>query len=295
MRVASSYINYTYDETKAYNNSKGKLVVDAQCKCGRCTNGVYVCRVENGVPVPHPAFGGICLECGGTGVIYKTIRLYTDEEFEKMEKANQRRQEKTKAERDAKIEAEYANNRKEWLITNGFNEEEKTYIYFPSDSYDVKDNLKQAGFRFNSSLLWHIAEPPAGYEDKLIVVTLDEVAQLGAWGKGCFKADARDLIDKRIEQARPQSTSEWIGEEKEKLNQYPVTLVSVHGFEGYYGFSQVVKFVDVQGNILTWFTAVDINFDLGDELLLSGTIKQHSEYKGEKSTVLTRCKLKSRD
>ena len=29
-----------------------------------------------------------------------------------------------------------------WLQENGFNEEGYTYIYFPKDSYDVKEELK---------------------------------------------------------------------------------------------------------------------------------------------------------
>ena len=84
MRVAKSYVGYEYDETKAYEKN-GKMYVSARCKCDRCTKGVYITRVENGQLIPHPAFGGVCLKCGGSGFITKEVRLYTDKEFEQME------------------------------------------------------------------------------------------------------------------------------------------------------------------------------------------------------------------
>lgn len=70
MRVANSYVGYEYDETKAYEKN-GKMYVSARCKCDRCTKGVYVTRVENGQPIPHPAFSGICLKCGDLELLPK--------------------------------------------------------------------------------------------------------------------------------------------------------------------------------------------------------------------------------
>ena len=40
----------------------GKLYTAVQDICDRCQNGVYVCRVENNQPIPHPAYGGVCLK-----------------------------------------------------------------------------------------------------------------------------------------------------------------------------------------------------------------------------------------
>ena len=73
---------YTEDRYKGYSligepyyNKSGKLVSMAECKCDRCHKGVYVCRVENGQPIPHPAYEGVCLRCGGAGVIRKEINI----------------------------------------------------------------------------------------------------------------------------------------------------------------------------------------------------------------------------
>ena len=293
MRVAKSYVGYEYDETKAYEKN-GKMYVSARCKCDRCTKGVYVTRVENGQPIPHPAFGGVCLKCGGSGFITKEVRLYTDKEFEQMEKASAKAAEKREAAREQKMKAEYANKRAKWLEENCFNENLTTFVYFPADSFEVKDSLKDAGFKFNRSLLWHIANIPEGYKDKVVEITLDQVAEIGAWGEGFYKPDARTFVDDILKNCRPieESTSEWLFEEKERFYDYAVVLKSVRGMETKYGYTQLVKFEDDHGNILQWWTAVEIKAEVGDQVLLTGTVKAHDEYKGVKSTTVTRCKIK---
>ena len=294
MRVAKSYEGFEFDETKAYEKN-GKMYVSARCKCDRCTKGVYVTRVENGQPIPHPAFGGVCLKCKGSGFITKEVRLYTDKEFEQMEKASIKAAKKREAAREQKMKAEYANKRAKWLEENGFNENLTTFVYFPVDSFEVKDSLKDAGFKFNRSLLWHIANIPEGYEDKVVEITLDQVAEIGAWGEGCYRPNARIFVDDMLKNCRPieESTSEWLFEEKERFYDYAVVLKFVRGMETRFGWTQLVKFEDANGNILQWWTAVEIKAEVGDQVLLTGTVKAHDEYKGVKSTTVTRCKIKA--
>lgn len=293
MRVAKSYEGYEYDETKAYEKN-GKMYVSARCKCDRCTKGVYVTRVENGQPIPHPAFGGVCLKCKGSGFITKEVRLYTDKEFEQMEKASAKAAEKREAAREQKMKAEYANKRAKWLEENCFNENLTTFVYFPADSFEVKDSLKDAGFKFNRSLLWHIANIPEGYEDKVVEITLDQVAEIGAWGEGCYRPNARTFVDDMLKNCRPieESTSEWLFEEKERFYDYAVVLKSVRGMETRFGWTTLIKFEDDHGNILDWWTNTDVKAEVGDRILLTGTVKSHNEYKGIKSTTVTRCRLK---
>ena len=212
-----------------------------------------------------------------------------------MEKASIKAAEKREAAREQKIKAEYANKREKWLEENCFNENLTTFVYFPSDSFEVKDNLKDAGFKFNRSLLWHIANIPEGYEDKVVEITLDKVAEIGAWGEGCYRPNARTLVDDILKNCRPieESTSEWLFEEKERFYDYAVVLKSVRGMETRFGWTQLVKFEDANGNILQWWTAVEIKAEVGDHVLLTGTVKAHDEYKGVKSTTVTRCKIKA--
>ena len=211
-----------------------------------------------------------------------------------MEKASIKAAEKREAAREQKMKAEYADKRAKWLKENRFNENLTTFVYFPADSFEVKDSLKDAGFKFNRSLLWHIANIPEGYEDKVVEITLDQVAEIGAWGEGCYRPNARTFVDDMLKNCRPieESTSEWLFEEKERFYDYAVVLKSVRGMETRFGWTTLIKFEDDHGNILDWWTNTDVKAEVGDRILLTGTVKSHNEYKGIKSTTVTRCRLK---
>lgn len=187
-----------------------------------------------------------------------------------------------------------ANKLNEWLTKYCFNEQMTTFIYFPSNSYDIKEELKKAGFRFSKDLLWHIAEIPEGYEDKVVEVALSTVAEVAAWGEGLFKPEIKNIVDQLIKDARgvEVSTSEWIAEEKDKIYDYPVVIKSIRSMETRYGYTQLVEFENAEGDSLNWWTTVDIKAEIGSEILLSGTVKKLDEFRGKKITVMTRCKIK---
>ena len=52
----------------------------------------------------------------------------------------------------------------------------------------------------------------------------------------------------------------------------------------------VVK-MDCGGNVLVWITEKNPQKEIGDTFQITGTVKEHSVYKGVKQTVLTRCKI----
>lgn len=184
-------------------------------------------------------------------------------------------------------------NRTKWLEKNGFNMNEKTYIYFPNDSYDKKEELKDAGFRFQKELLWHAAVVPTGYEDSCIEVSLFEVGEMTAWGSGVFMPEVRTYINKKIKSARPVvvSTSEWFGEVNKRFFDHEVTLVSIRNISTRYGDTQLVKFIDDDGNEFNWWTGVTIEPPAGSRVKMTATVKKHDTYEDVKITVVTRAKL----
>lgn len=294
MKVARSYINYSYDLTKAYKNNSGKLVVDASCKCDRCVKGIFPSRVENDQIVPHPNANGICFKCNGTGCIKKTIRLYTDEEYERIEKRNKKEKERKQAKLEEKMLAEAAEKKTKWLKKHGCNDS-STFIYFPLDSYEKREKLKLAGFSFDPVLLWHCATPPAEFLPFVIELPLNDFVDFTKWGTGFIRENTEKMVKDLMKKARPKNPSSYVGEIGKKIIDHAVVLVSIRPFESAYGASQIVKFLDSNGNILKWFTSTNIDFDINTSLLLSGTVKKQERDKYEDDaevTILTRCKLK---
>lgn len=53
----------------------------------------------------------------------------------------------------------------------------------------------------------------------------------------------------------------------------------------------VHEFMDAEGNKLAWMTGTGVEAEVGTKLKLKGTVKAHNEFKGVKSTIMTRCKL----
>lgn len=183
--------------------------------------------------------------------------------------------------------------KEDWLREEGFDVEKKvTYIYFPIDSYEKKDELKNAGFRFNKILLWHSPVIPEGYADKVFEIAAADVAELVQWG-GLYNPDAASKVRCCIEDRIPQSPSQWIGEVNKRLRDIPVTLIKHKVIESEFGGCNLYTFETNEGNILNWFTATEPDELIeGQRFLLTGTVKEHKEYKKTKQTILTRCKIK---
>lgn len=272
-------------------DKNGKLYQKVKTKCPRCGGlGIVVARVENGQPIPIPVDQGICYQCAGARYLTKEVRLYTEAEFQRMEELNEKNRIKREQEKEAKWEKEFAETKKEWLAHNGFSEDGYTYIV-TGNSFSIKDELKAAGWRYDPVLKWHKADP-TGYEDRVIKFHVDQLFEFSAWGKGHYILGCKEIIDKALAATQPQSTSTWIGEVGEKIKGIKVKLINKYSFETRHGMSTVYNFEDKEGNVLVWFSSTIQQVEPGEWYTIKyGTVKDHSEYKDVKQTILTRCKL----
>ena len=277
-----------------YKNDKGNLMTKIKYECSRCGGlGIIATRVENGHIVPIPVAQGVCFACDGKKYITKEVRLYTEKEYAAMQTSKERAKIKKEQEQKEKMEREYEANRVKWLEDNGFDAEGRTYMFY-GDSYSIKDELKEAGFRFNPLLKWHRATP-ANYEDKVIEFKFEELYTMSAWGKGTQNENAQKIVEARVAEVNGSINREWYGKIGQKIDKILVTLVHKGSFESKFGYTNILKFEDAEGHLFTWFTATVREEEIGTKFYLNGTIKEFSEYKGEKSTILTRCKLKGVD
>lgn len=83
--------------------------------------------------------------------------------------------------------------------------------------------------------------------------------------------------------------SEWVGTVG-KRETFTVEVTRIHVYETAFGTSRIVVTKDGAGNVVKTFTSGRWAYgtDVGDELVIKGTVKEHGEYKGTKETVLAR-------
>lgn len=112
------------------------------------------------------------------------------------------------------------------------------------------------------------------------------------WVKKLPKKNAeRDQAFLDAQEARKGST--WIGEIGERLRDLSLTVTFETRIETDFGASKLVKFVDADGNEFGTFGSGNSVWILekGDEVILTGTVKEHSTYQEIKQTMLSRCKV----
>lgn len=108
--------------------------------------------------------------------------------------------------------------------------------------------------------------------------------------------------EERLRKLNDFSNSEWVSTPKKRI-ELTLTLVRETCFNTMYGVMNIYTFNDGNGNCLIWKTGNDICMyfeevddwgyaEVGDKVTLRATVKEHSEYKGTKQTVLTRAQIK---
>lgn len=94
--------------------------------------------------------------------------------------------------------------------------------------------------------------------------------------------------------AKCAPVSKYIGEVGGKVNELAVRVVKLLELDGVYGVTRMYTFETEAGDVLIWYGTGNGAYDLmefvGKSVVVRGTVKQHSEYKGVKQTVLTRVK-----
>ena len=286
-RVAPSYANY---RIVSIDEDAKKAVVE--CQCDRCGgSGMYI--------IPR-VFQGTCFSCGGAGTIRKRVKAYTPDEYEKY-LANQARAKERKTEQRAaevtKLQEESEANLRVALKEAGYEvENPQIWLVIGENTYAIKDELKELGCRYKPEFGWyctHAVDVPANYG--MTAVPFDKVCDWNPVTRRIsVKENAKEVADAAKVEAMPKSNSEFIGEVKQRLRDLHVMLTGCRTIETYYGISLVYTF-KMGNNVLTWFCSgkgIDPDIEVGDAVLLTGTVKEHKEYNGVKQTYLNRCIVK---
>lgn len=170
------------------------------------------------------------------------------------------------------------------LARLGFNAEGITYIPYGGNTYNIKDTLKQAGFKYNKELGWHGP----------VQLMLEGFSWLSFDFDTLYNSEleVRSFVPSVLKERTYTGTSEYVGEIGERLQKITVEVTNIRECDTFYGTSTVYSF-DFGGNTLTWFTTStnvkEVN--VGDVVVLSGTIKKYDIFRNEKITYLSRCKI----
>lgn len=238
--------------------------------------------------------GWTCYECGGSGrkSTPQLVKMYTPEYEAKLEAQRAKRAEKARVKRVQ----EFREHKLELVQDKGFNAEGKIYLA-TGNTYEIKEELKEAGAHWKTALNgWIFLEKPDNYST--VELTADECLnyiESEGWISWKTWTELEALIYSKLPK-EDNPVSEYVGEVGDKIND-TVTLERIFSYErrSYSGYGtervRVYKFRDDNGNILVWNTTSwqDVAEDI--RVKLTGSVKEHSEYKGEKQTVLTRCKI----
>lgn len=97
----------------------------------------------------------------------------------------------------------------------------------------------------------------------------------------------------RAERATRPVVNVHVGTVGKRETWTPVVLDFVTGYETDYGYTTVLKFKTVEGATIVWkaSNAGLGRSDAGKTYTVTGTVKKHDEYKGQKQTIVSRCRV----
>ena len=237
--------------------------------CPKCGGSGYISYYGH-------IYGGECFLCHGTGTHVHRWKEYTPEYQEKLNAKRLAKALKEAPERNAKLWASIglAEDGSAWVVNN---------------KYAKSADMKPLGARWNPVLGWFFKTE----QDGTFFMGADDLGDYkedGSWG---FKSDISYIIDKKREDLLPKSESEYVGEVGKKLSVEAV-FEKEFSFESSFGYTTTTIYIlkfNVGGNTVIWRTGTVNNFEVGKTYKVVGTVKEQKEYRGDKQTILTRCKV----
>lgn len=244
--------------------------------------------------------GWTCYKCGGTGKLQnpRIIKEYTPEYAAKL--AEKRAEKVRRAEENRRAHSGKYNE--EFLKRNEFDETGITYCAV-GNTYEIKDELKAAGFKFNNFLGWHKAEYDGNF--RVTPIAIEDCGEMNDFGEYVgFNYGVVDMLKEINENVtRKTSPSEYQGEVGQKITFNVADYKALYNKSGptnWIAGATVYKIVDEDGNVYTWATNKlfhehywNNNNEEIDAVAktITATVKDHKEYKGERQTVITRGKI----
>ena len=250
------------------------------------------CDGKGVIPYYSGIYNGVCFLCSGSGKHTSNWKEYTPEYNQVL--AN-KREAKLEAKREVLRKEAYKRNIK-FFDKAGFDFKGNTWIVLGS-TYNIKEQIKLDGGKYSQQLGWHFDNGLVEYKTMLVnIQDLCEVNDIGDYEQS-YSFKQFEIAEKvkamKASFTEVPSTSTHVGNIGDKLT-LTVDLISSFSRVFQISYRQEVtsyihKMVDSLGNVYIWKTGTE--FGEEKKVVLTGTVKEHSEYNKEKQTALTRCKV----
>ena len=171
---------------------------------------------------------------------------------------------------------------------------------------EAEREMKSVGFNANSvevtQLVTNAVEYIKAEEEKndfihnLKVLVANEHNSLGKIGMFAplFPMYNKHLEIEAIKEKRTkanvneQKQSQYVGQLKERITIDHPEVQVISSYETEFGYTYIHKIKDEDGNVFIWKSSSG-SYSKADKII--GTVKDHSEFRGVKQTILTRCKV----
>jgi hypothetical protein len=127
----------------------------------------------------------------------------------------------------------------------------------------------------------------------LVTLVTSDVVEQKHLGLVCSAVAAwQRAMNQQVEYAKKREAlkaSQHVGRVGERLRGVAATVHQVRALPASeWGARTLVKFLDAQGNLMTWFASGDHDYTPGARAKITGTVKEHREYQGVCETQLSR-------
>lgn len=254
-------------------------------KCPKCSGKGYI-------PYYDYVEGGVCFDCGGSGIRKQTLVVRTEEYQAKLDARNLAKALKNaEADNSALFES------------NGLASDGSAYVVL-GNTYPIKDELREEGARFNNALGWYFSHPDTKHECCKVaahnfMVYNEETHHYAVMNRYEAKDNVQKVLKAYYEE---HAQGGFVGNVGERLT-LNLRFVKVGSFTTHYSYYGETNYVytmeDEQGHVFCWKTNKDVEVE--DEngewglpqgfVKVTGTVKEHKQYKGQNQTALTRCKI----
>ena len=232
-----------------------------------------------------------CMNCGGTGILSYTKTFLSHDVLKEKDDTERLREDPDSS---AKL-ATAAQDNKVFFSKHGFDENGIGYIITDTDTFAIKDEIKDLNGKFCGRLKeWIMPMQFDGHE--YISISVDEIYEKDyvnhyVWNAFRVSTDEKYVaLIERLKKAKTKdSKSSFLGNLKER-KLFKAMFLQEHHYNTDFGTVHIYEF-SVGDDLICWKTSKELELKENIKVFITGTVKEHMIYKNNNVTCLTRCKI----